>query len=135
MAYRFLLLCSLVPNVPYGVERTHTGQAYLVHGRFLMYRMELKVFRQIDRITFDIYVPNVPYGVESTSFVKSSYAKFQVPNVPYGVESKSLVILSYNKLTVPNVPYGVERDCGQVPAKLQFWFLMYRMELKGIFGS
>ena len=56
-----------------------------------------------------------------------------VPNVPCGVESGHAVFVDFDDDVVPNVPCGVERHIGRSHPFAVFLFLMYRVELKGMF--
>ena len=55
---------TCVPNVPCGVESFQTLLKSSGEGRFLMYRVELKVLPHT-RSAYFRAVPNVPCGVES----------------------------------------------------------------------
>ena len=125
-----------------------------------MYRVELKVNSVNVSATSLNLVPNVPCGVESWAVpIVWSWAG-TVPNVPCGVESRvrpsgdvgdnipRLKFLMYRvelKVTfrrkkplspspVPNVPCGVESRVKWRSLITNRWvFLMYRVELKGLF--
>ena len=64
-----LIPCGLavqVPNVPCGVESYGIFLlALLSSSKFLMYRVELKVWRLAFNVKHELSVPNVPCGVES----------------------------------------------------------------------
>ncbi len=81
---------------------------------FLMYRMELKAFKDADCVDIHAFVPNVPYGVESQRCGLCLKKRIGVPNVPYGVESiLGEIPTARVSRQVPNVPYGVERYAGR----------------------
>ena len=59
-----LHLSLSVPNVPCGVERKGTAITLTIDHPFLMYRVELKGLKALQRYNI-VIVPNVPCGVES----------------------------------------------------------------------
>ena len=98
-----------------------------------MHRVELKVNFSLCSSSINTTVPNAPCGVESNLGLKDVHPPTP-PFLMHRVELKAAYSPSSSlpSFTAPNVPYGVERTAKLQKTHPPEVFLMYRMELKGM---